>query len=84
LRPDYNDALNNLGVLLIREKRYPEAEDRLKTCVQVAPDFDQAYLNLARLYVLLNQEGKAREILQELLRRQPQHTMARQALEMLH
>ncbi len=26
LRPDYPEALNNLGVLFVQEQRYPEAE----------------------------------------------------------
>ena len=84
LRPDYPDALNNLGVLFVREQRYPEAEEKFKTCIRVVPNFDQAYLNLARLYVILNEKEKAREVLQALLRLQPQHKMAQQALEMLH
>ena len=84
LRPDYPDALNNLGVLLVQEERYPEAEQKFRTCIQVAPNFDQAYLNLARLYVILNDKEKAREVLLALLRQQPQHKMAQQALEMLH
>ena len=64
LRPDYPDALNNLGVLLVREEHTPEAKEKFETCIRVAPGFDQAYLNLARLYVLLNDKEKAREILQ--------------------
>lgn len=84
LRPDYADALNNLGVLLVREQHYAEAEDHFKTCMQVAPNYDQAYLNLARLYILLDRKQSAREVLQALLRQQPQHKMAQQALEMLH
>ncbi len=83
-RPDYPDALNNLGVLLVREQRYPEAEQRFWACIQVAPNFDQAYMNLARLYVILNDKEKAREVLLALLRQQPQHKMAQQALEVLH
>jgi len=84
LRPDYPDALNNLGVLLVHQQRYPEAEQQFKTCIQVAPQFDQAYLNLARLYVISNEKDKAREVLLVLLRQQPDHKMAQQALEMLH
>jgi Flp pilus assembly protein TadD/peroxiredoxin len=84
LRPDYPDALNNLGVLFVQAERYPEAEQRFATCIQVAPNFDQAYLNLARLYVIMNDKEKAREVLLALLRQQPQHKMAQQALEMLH
>ncbi|HYM08260.1 MAG TPA: FG-GAP-like repeat-containing protein [Terriglobales bacterium] len=84
VRPDYPDALNNLGVLLVQEQRYPEAEQRFQDCIQVAPNFDQAYLNLARLYVILDDKEKAREVLLALLRQQPDHKMAQQALEMLH
>jgi tetratricopeptide (TPR) repeat protein/peroxiredoxin len=84
LRPDYPDALNNLGVLLVQAQRYPEAEQKFKTCIQVEPNFDQAYLNLARLYVLIKDKQKAREVLLALLRQQPQHKMAQQALEMLN
>jgi tetratricopeptide (TPR) repeat protein len=84
LRPGYADALNNLGVLFVREQRYPEAEVKFKDCIQSAPKFDQAYLNLARLYVILNDKEKAREVLEILLREQPQHKIAQQALEMLN
>ena len=34
LRPDYSDALNNLGVLFVREKNYPAAEEKFKTCIR--------------------------------------------------
>jgi tetratricopeptide (TPR) repeat protein len=84
LCPDYPDALNNLGVLLVREERYSEAKERFETCIRVAPNFDQAYLNLARLYVVLKDKEKAREVLLALLRQQPQHKMAQEALEMLN
>ncbi|MGH9515631.1 MAG: FG-GAP-like repeat-containing protein [Terriglobales bacterium] len=83
LRPDYPDALNNLGVLFVREQHYPEAENQFKTCIAAAPKYDQAYMNLARLYVILDRKSEAREILQALLRQQPQHKLAQQALEML-
>jgi Flp pilus assembly protein TadD len=84
LRPDYPDALNNLGVLLVHEEHYSEAKERFETCIRVAPNFDQAYLNLARLYVLLKDKEKAKEVLLALLRQQPEHKMAQQALEMLN
>jgi Flp pilus assembly protein TadD len=50
----------------------------------VAPNFDQAYLNLARLYVIQNDKEKATDVLRALLRLQPQHKVAQQALEMLN
>jgi tetratricopeptide (TPR) repeat protein len=83
LRPGYPEALNNLGVLFVRAKDYASAEAQFKTCIRAAPNFDQSYLNLARLYVLQHDKEKAREVLLELLRVQPQHQGAQQALEML-
>jgi len=83
LRPGYPEALNNLGVLFVRVNNYASAEAQFKTCIRAAPNFDQSYLNLARLYVMQNDKEKAREALQELLRVQPEHRGAQQALEML-
>ena len=84
LRSDYPDAINNLGVLYVRLGKNSDAEKQFTTCIRVAPNFDQAYLNLARLYMLQQQKEKAREILQALLKLQPDHKLARQALEMLN
>jgi tetratricopeptide (TPR) repeat protein len=84
LRSDYSEALNNLGILLVRQAHYSEAKQQFETCIEVAPSFDQAYLNLAKLYIVLNDKEKAREVLQTLLRRQPQHKLAQQTLEMLN
>ena len=83
LRPDYPDALNNLGVLFVREQHYAEAEEQFKTCIRLVPDYDQAYLNLARVYVIQGNKDKAKEVLHALLQLQPQHKVAQQALEVL-
>lgn len=49
-----------------------EAEEKLQSCIRIAPDFDQPYVNLARLYALEQKKQKAREVLLDLLKRQPQ------------
>jgi Flp pilus assembly protein TadD/peroxiredoxin len=84
LRPDYPDAINNLGVLFVRQGKNVEAEQQFTNCIRVAPNFDQAYLNLARLYMLEQEKEKARQILQALLKLQPDHKLAQQALGMLN
>jgi Flp pilus assembly protein TadD/peroxiredoxin len=84
LRPGYPDALNNLGVLLVRQGRASDAESIFRDCIRSNPSFDQPYLNLARLYMLSNDREKARAALQSLLNLQPDHKLARQALEMLN
>jgi len=83
LRPDYPEAMNNLGVLFVRQQDYAKAEAQFKSGIRVAPNFDQSYLNLARLYALQNNRQQARQILEELLRLQPENTGAKQAMEML-
>jgi uncharacterized protein HemY len=75
--------LNNLGVLFVREQDYSKAEEQFKTAMRVAPDFDQSYINLARLYAMRGDKERAREVLRELLRLQPQNPGAMQALEIL-
>jgi Flp pilus assembly protein TadD/cytochrome oxidase Cu insertion factor (SCO1/SenC/PrrC family) len=84
LRPDYADAINNLGVLYVRQGKNSDAEQQFTTCIRVAPNFDQAYLNLARLYILMQEKEKARDTLQALLKLQPEHKLAQQALGMLN
>jgi tetratricopeptide (TPR) repeat protein len=84
VRPDYPEAINNIGVLFVRAQRYTEAEDEFKSCIHVAPNFDEAYINLARVYVILKDDQKAKEVLQQLLRLQPGHKMAQEALKMLN
>jgi hypothetical protein len=49
----------------------------------VAPNFDQAYLNLAHLYVILEEKQKAKEVLLALLRQQPLNDVAQKELQML-
>jgi Flp pilus assembly protein TadD len=84
LRSDYPEAMNNLGVLFVREQDYAKAEEQFKDCIRVVPSFDQSYLNLARLYALRNDKEKAKGVLQDLLRIQPQNQSAVQAMEMLN
>jgi Flp pilus assembly protein TadD len=62
---------------------YEKAAEQFKTGIRLAPNNDQSYLNLARLYAMRSDREKAREVLQELLRVQPQNAGARQALDLL-
>jgi Flp pilus assembly protein TadD/peroxiredoxin len=81
LRPQYPEALNNLGVLYVREQNYPAAEEQFRIGIRVAPKYDQSYLNLARLYAMRGDKEKGREVLEDLLRIQPQSSSAQQMLE---
>jgi tetratricopeptide (TPR) repeat protein/peroxiredoxin len=84
LRPDYPEVLNNLGVLFLRQGRTAEAQEQFQKAIRVAADFDRPYLNLARLYMAQGEKTRARQILKELLSRQPEHAEARSLLEQVN
>ncbi len=82
-RPIYPEALNNLGILLLRTNHRDEAVARFQESIRVAPVFDQSYLNLARVYAIEGDRGKARDILLELLKQHPEHAKAKEMLQQL-
>jgi Flp pilus assembly protein TadD len=82
-RPDYPEALNNLGILYLRTQRRDQAVASFEECIRVSPGFDQPYLNLARVYALEDAPDKARGVLQKLLKQHPDHVQAKQMLEEL-
>ena len=49
----------------------------------MAPDFDQSYLNLARVHAIEGNMNDARTVLQELLKRHPNHPAALNMLSQL-
>jgi hypothetical protein len=56
---------------------------RFEECIRVAPEFDQAYLNLARVYAVEGTPDKARSVLEGLLKQHPGHAQAQAALDQL-
>jgi FimV-like protein len=51
--------------------------------ILVAPAYDQAYLNLARVYVIEGDREKAKAILRDLLKQHPEHAQAKEQLSEL-
>jgi tetratricopeptide (TPR) repeat protein/peroxiredoxin len=82
-RPDYPEALNNLGILYLRTNRRDKAVASFEECIRVAPGFDQSYLNLARVYGIEGDSGKARTVLLALLKQHPESAAAKSMLEQL-
>lgn len=79
-RRDHGGAINNLGVLYSQMNQANDAIAAFQYGIEVAPDADNLYLNLARVYVRLQDWSKARDTLERLLRRRPNHPAALQAL----
>ncbi len=63
LEPSYVDALNNLGVLYIRDKDYSAARRSFEKAIQLQPGYVDSYYNLACLYAI---EGDERQGLDHL------------------
>jgi len=63
LDPSYVDALNNLGVLYIRDKDYTAARRSFEKAIQLQPSYVDSYYNLACLYAI---EGDERQSLAHL------------------
>lgn len=83
VRAVYPEALNNLGILYLRTERRDQAVETLEECIRVAPAFDQCYLNLARVYELEGTPEKARALLLDLLKQQPDHPAAKNMLQQI-
>ncbi len=82
-KPVYPEALNNLGILYLRTRRPADAIQSFEQSIQVAPGYDQAYLNLARVYVIEGDRAKAKTVLQVLLKQHPDHAQAKEELKQL-
>ena len=82
-RPDYLPAINNLASLYARTGQPNDAIAALQYGISVAPDEESLYLNLASLYVRLDDREAARRTIERLLTRKPTSLPARQALREL-
>jgi len=52
LNPDYVDALNNLGVIHIQNRRYPAARESFAKAIRLRPDYVDSHYNLACVHAL--------------------------------
>jgi Flp pilus assembly protein TadD len=60
LLPRYPEALNNLGVLHICDHQVNEGLTAFRDPIRIAPEFEAAYLNMARVYIALGNRQEAR------------------------
>ncbi len=65
-------ALNNLGVLLIKDKNYPAARSRFEKAIRLKPGYVDPYYNLACLFALTDQPEQALRYLKRAVSIDPQ------------
>ena len=69
--------------MYVRLQQLDKAEQQFRIGIELAPENDQAYLNLARVYALQGDRAKARDVVESLLKRQPQNPAALKAMQQL-
>ena len=88
-KSNYYPAYEDLGGVLIKEEKYDEAKDFLIRSLVMFPADDRLKLQLAALYAAdnvskdENDKQKARDLLSDILRDDPQNSEARQLLHMI-
>jgi Flp pilus assembly protein TadD len=83
IRGSYGPAINNLGVLYGTQGDSNNAIAAFRYGIQMAPDEDDLYLNLARAYVSTGGREKARQVIEQWLERKPGNQAALKALHAL-
>ena len=82
-RRDYAPAIDNLAKSYSRAGQTNDAIAALRYGIDVAPDQESFYLNLASLYAAGNDRDAAKAVIERLLTRKPDSVSARKALREL-
>lgn len=83
ISPEYPTTLNNLGMVLLQEKKYTEAEKCFKRAVGIKEN-PTYFLNLGHVYANLNQPGKAEDNYLKSIELNPDSLMAWKSLGSLY
>jgi len=72
LDPDNVQALNNLGVIYMNQKRYKRAIMRFKDAIKIKPDYSDAHYNMACVYAKKNNTDRSLLYLKNAIRYNPE------------
>jgi len=82
--PKNPQAWSNLGFLhLLKDKNISKAGEYYKKALALDPDYEQALLNQAGLYLFMKKPVDAEKILRRVLKRNPDNTKARELVNQL-
>lgn len=79
-QPKFVPAISNLGTLYLNLGQPELGIVHLKKAIGLDPDYTLAYLNLAEFYAQRFNTSAARQVLEQLLRHQPDNAQAKAAL----
>jgi tetratricopeptide (TPR) repeat protein len=72
-RPGYGEAANNLALVLGATGDVDAAIAVIQRLLEQAPDFEAAYVTLARIYLQTGRRREGVQVLELLLQRNPTH-----------
>jgi len=80
INPDYAEAYNTLGTVMLKEEDFLEAEKNFLRATQLKPELIQARINLADLYLMTFQNDKAVATLERVMSSDPDHAEYRSTI----
>lgn len=81
--PSYAPAISNLGYIYLSQGQELKAEAFYNKALKLDPDYEPLLMNRAGLYIYRKQYKQAKEVLMDLLKKNPSNTKAKQVLEQL-
>lgn len=73
VKPDFPEALNNIGLIFYQTRNYKQAAERFGEALRYAPGFKEAKLNLANSLRSLNEFEEADKLYSELAEKYPDY-----------
>lgn len=83
LNPQYKEAYANLAYLTMLRGNYSRSDSLLSVALGLDPDYTQARLNKAILYIQQHKRAEARKQIMTILQQEPDNGQALQLLQML-
>jgi Flp pilus assembly protein TadD len=80
LQPRNVTALNGRGAILLRDGDIQSATRDFEQCIQIAPDFDRPYLNMAAVFFNSGRLQQAHDLLAGYLQQHPDNQEVKDVL----
>lgn len=81
--PHYSRARYNQGLSLLKLERWQKGADVLQQAVIQNPEIEEYFITLSNLYLNFRMVEQARMLAEEVLKRVPEHSSARELLQMM-
>lgn len=81
--PKFVQALNNLGYAKLVTGNSSEAEALYKRALQLDPDYEPLLMNIAGLHVYKKEYKEAKQVLNKVIKKNPENQQAKKVLEQL-